>query len=326
GGLEEEMKKLQEEKERLEAKFYGLAKEVTDIQTAREKEMKAYQAAMKRIRELETERDRLELRLAQASPLPAVAASVANDAPGTPANTELLRQLEQLKAKLAAYEAKPAPFTPDELALFKRPGGSSQSAFYLANRPSTRDLSSKAQQLVIEADRAFIEQRYRDAERKYTEVLQHETKNVYALANLASAQIEMGKLEDAEHSLKRALNFDPNDPFSLLLLGKIKLAEDKMDEALDALSRSAQLNPDSAETQNYLGIVLSEKGQRVAAEAALRKAIQVQPDYASAHHNLSIIYATQKPPFMELARWHYQRAVSLGHQKNPQLEGMIAEK
>jgi Flp pilus assembly protein TadD len=110
----------------------------------------------------------------------------------------------------------------------------------------------------------------------------------------------------------------------LLLLGKIKMSQNKFDEALDLLSRSAQVNPQSAEAQNYLGIVLSEKGQRVSAEAALRKAIQIQPDYASAHHNLAIIYATQKPPFIELARWHYDKAISLGHAKNPELEKIMA--
>ncbi|MBA4148178.1 MAG: tetratricopeptide repeat protein [Verrucomicrobia bacterium] len=315
-----ELNKLQEDKERLEAKFYGLAKELSNIQSNREKELKAHQAALRRVRELETERDKLEIRLAHVS----AGNSVASDA--APSNLELLGQLEEMRAKLAAYESKPAPFTPEELALFKKPGGSEQSAFYLANRPSTRDLSSRSQQLVVEGDRAFVEQRFKDAEQKYGQVLQQEVKNVYALANMASAQMEMNRMEEAEHSLKRALIIEPNDPFSLLLMGKVKLNEGNMDAALAALSRSAQLNPDSAETQNYLGIVLSEKGQRVGAEAALRKAIQVQPDYASAHHNLSIIYATQKPPFMELARWHYEKAVSLGHSKNPQLEGMIAEK
>lgn len=317
-----ELEKLQAEKEKLEAKFYGMAKELSDLQSAREQELKAYQAALRRVRELETERDRLEIRLAQATAANPAAATAAT----SPANAELLLQLEEMRAKLAAYEAKPAPFTPEELALFKKPGRSEQSAFYLANRPSTRGMSSAAQRLIAEADRAFVEQRYKEAEKKYNEVLLQEGRNVYALANLASAQIEMNRLEEAEENLKRALTLEPNDPFSLLLMGKLKLNDGRIDEALTAFSRSAQLNPDSAETQNYLGIVLSEKGQRVGAEAALRKAIQLQPDYASAHHNLSIIYATQQPPFIELARWHYEKAVSLGHARNPELEGMLAGK
>jgi Tfp pilus assembly protein PilF len=59
---------------------------------------------------------------------------------------------------------------------------------------------------------------------------------------------------------------------------------------------------------------------RVPAEAALRKAVQLQPGYAGAHYNLAVVYATQKPPAPELARWHYQKAVDAGHPRNPDLE------
>ncbi|MDB6028488.1 MAG: repeat protein, partial [Verrucomicrobiales bacterium] len=128
-----------------------------------------------------------------------------------------------------------------------------------------------------------------------------------------------------EKTIKRALEVQPNSPFNLLVLGKIKFTQDKFDDALDALSRSARLNPNDAETQNYLGITLSEKGQRQPAEAALRAAIKLQPDNASAHHNLAVVYATQKPPFLELARWHYQKAVDMGHPKNSDLEKIFAE-
>ena len=316
-----ELNKVQAEKEAAEKKFYSVAKELSDLQSEREKELKAHQVALARIRQLEEERDSLQTKLTAVTTVAAKGGSV-----DSLVTLQMATELEKLRARVAALEAKPAPFTPEELALFKKPGGSTASAFYLATRPSTKDLSPGVQKVIDEADHAFAEQRFEDAASKYQQVLSKNDKNVYTLANLASAQIEMNKLEDAEHNLKRALIVAPDDPFSLLLLGKVKMNENKMDEALDALSRAAQLNPDSAETQNYLGIVLSEKGQRTGAEAALRRAIQIQPDYASAHHNLAIIYATQKPPFLELARWHYEKAVSLGHVKNPDLEKIVAGK
>jgi Tfp pilus assembly protein PilF len=314
-----EFQKLETEKEQLEIKFYGLAKELSTLQSERERELKSHQAALAKIRKLEEERDVLQAKLYAAAK-----GAPVDPTPGAPsASPELSQQIQQLHAKLAAYEAKAIPFTPEELALFRKPGASSASAYYLATKPSVRDLSPKAQQLVEEADRDFMGQRFADAEKKYQQVLNQGDKNVYALANLASTQIEMNRLEDAEHNLKRALLVQPEDPFSLLLLGKVKMSENNIEEAFNALSRSVQLNPHSAEAQNYLGIVLSEKGQRTGAEAALRKAIQIQPNYPSAHHNLAIIYATQKPPFTELARWHYDKAVELGHPKNADLEKMM---
>ncbi|HVK59841.1 MAG TPA: tetratricopeptide repeat protein, partial [Candidatus Kapabacteria bacterium] len=91
------------------------------------------------------------------------------------------------------------------------------------------------------------------------------------------------------------------------------------------LSRSAHLDPKNAETQNYLGITLSQQGQREAAETALRKAILLNPNYAGAHHNLAVIYATQRPPFPELARFHYNKALALGQPPNPDLEKQIGQ-
>jgi len=46
----------------------------------------------------------------------------------------------------------------------------------------------------------------------------------------------------------------------------------------------------------------------------------LSPNYASAHHNLAIIYATQNPPFIEMARWHYEKALAAGHARNADLE------
>jgi Tfp pilus assembly protein PilF len=70
--------------------------------------------------------------------------------------------------------------------------------------------------------------------------------------------------------------------------------------------------------------VLADKGLRSAAETAFRKALASEPDYAEAHYNLAFIYAEEKPPSMEMARWHYRRAVDLGHGKSPELEKLLA--
>ena len=62
---------------------------------------------------------------------------------------------------------------------------------------------------------------------------------------------------------------------------------------------------------------------RQAAEAALRRAIQLDPQYGSAHNNLAVIYLTQTPPQIELARWHYQKALAAGQPRNEDLEKLF---
>jgi Flp pilus assembly protein TadD len=89
------------------------------------------------------------------------------------------------------------------------------------------------------------------------------------------------------------------------------------------LSHAVQQDPQNAMAQMYLGIALSEKGQREAAEAALRKAIQLAPNSADAHYNLAFIYAMQKPPFLELARYHYQKSLTNGHARKPEFEKIL---
>jgi len=260
-----------------------------------------------------------------------------------PAPKTEAKELELLKARIAVYEAKNVPFTAEELALMKAPsptvrtadtaeiaietGGKKAVEPKADSKPlvkqGARSLPVGSGPLVAEAERAFAARRYEEAEKKYLQVLSQDEGNVYILANLAAIQLEMGRLEESEKNVKKALQKEPEDSYSLTLLGMLKFRQNKFDDALRFLSQSAALNPDHAETQNYLGITLSQKGQRAAAEVALRKALLIQPTYANAHHNLAIIYATQKPPFLELARFHYQKSLSLGQPKNPEFEKIL---
>jgi Flp pilus assembly protein TadD len=225
------------------------------------------------------------------------------------------------------YEAKPVPYTAEELALFR----SSQPKLASTDQPVRKNASipkppAGTSSLVVEAQRLFARGEYTQAEEKYQQVLRKDDKNVYTLANLAATQLEEGKFDDAEKNLRKALAISPDDTYCLQTLGYLKFRQEKYDDALTTLSQAAQLSPDSAEIQNYLGVTLSHKGQRAAAETALRKAIQLEPGYASAHNNLAVIYASQNPPLLELARWHYQKALNAGQPKNPELEKLFEKK
>lgn len=275
-----------------------------------------------RIKELEAQRDALQRQLADALK------QLARNGSGSGERAdELAGQLAALRAKLNVYEAKPVPYSAEELALFRR------GAPTLANTdpPARKSVSipkppAGTGSLVAEAQRHFARGEYAKAEQKYQEVLGKDDRNVYTLANLAAIQIEEDKLDAAEKNLKQAIAVAPEDAYSLQMLGYLKFRQEKFDDALTYLSQAAQVNPESAEIQNYLGVTLSHKGQRIAAESALRRALVLEPGYGSAHNNLAVIYATQNPPLIELARWHYQKAQSAGHPKNPELEKLFEKK
>lgn len=233
---------------------------------------------------------------------------------------EMEAEIAGLRARLQVMESARIPFTPQELAVMASTGpvlGGTSSA------PPQSELSPAATTLIAEARRDFSARNFEKAEAKYEEALRSSGKNAPALADLATIQMERGKLDDAERTIKEALSVTPDNAYSLSVLGQIQFRRGRYDDALDALSRAAVLDPKSPEIQNFLGVTLGQKGMRTQAETALRKALQLQPGFGQAHNNLAVIYAAQQPPLLELARWHYQKALAGGLPKNPDLEKML---
>jgi Flp pilus assembly protein TadD len=236
----------------------------------------------------------------------------------------LTDEVNALRARLAVDEAQVIPYTPEELALFKQPAP--QLASRNAEKKSIKELPGGAAELVAEAQNYFSARQYDKAADDYQKILQHDENNGLVLANLATIEMEQGRLADAEKHISAAVAQSPNDAYNLSILGYLKFRQEKYDDALDALSRAAKLDSRNPEIENYLGVTLSHKGLRAQAETALRKAIQLDPNYGPAHNNLAVIYINQLPPLVELARWHYQKALDAGQPHNPDLEKMLDAK
>ncbi|MEQ2009886.1 MAG: hypothetical protein ABMA26_24130 [Limisphaerales bacterium] len=304
--------------------FKSLEKKNRDLESAvkaLESQVQKGTADGPKLRQLEKEREDLQKQLNELQKQLNEKKKVSSNA-----SDRLSQELAAAHARVAALEARKTPYTAEELALLKGSSAPVAAPAPVAKsaKKNSADLPPGAASVALEAQRAYAAQRFDVAEKKYLEVLTLDPNNIYTLANLGAAQMELNKLPEAESHLKRALSLDNDDAFSLALLGLLKFRQQKADDAFDALSRAAKLDPDNAQTQNYLGLVLSMKGQREAAEAAFRKAIQIAPGYAVAHYNLAVYYATQTPPTRELARWHYQKAVTVGHPKSDELEKLLA--
>jgi tetratricopeptide (TPR) repeat protein len=267
-----------------------------------------------RIRELTQERDDLLAKLGEANK----ELYGHNKQDAVARISELTDEIKTLRARLAVDEAQAVPYTPEELALFKQ--APPQLANPDAEKKSINELPAGAAELVAEAQTYFSAKQYDKAEEDYEKILQHDENNSLVLGNLAAIEMEQGKLDDAEKHIKAAMVQSPDDAYNLSTFGYLKFRQEKYDEAFDALSRAAKLDPQNPEIENYLGVTLSHKGLRVQAETALRKAIQLDPNYAAAHNNLAVIYLSEQPPLVQLARWHYQKALAAGQPHNPELE------
>jgi tetratricopeptide (TPR) repeat protein len=273
-----------------------------------------------RIRELTQERDNLLAKVSQANKQ--LYGTKKQDAVAQV--DQLTDQIRTLRERLAVAEAQPVPYTSEELGLLKQ--SAPQLATGKSQKKSVKELPAGSAVLVAEAQRFFSAKQYDQAEADYLKILEQDPNNALVLGNLAAIEMQEGKLDVAEKHIQAAIIQDPNDAFNLATLGFLKFRQDKFDEALDVLSRATKLDPQNPEILNYLGVTLSHKGLRPQAEAALRKSIVLNPDYAAAHNNLAAIYISQDPPLVELARWHYQKALAAGQPHNPELEKALAEK
>lgn len=279
-------------------------------------------ADLARIKSLESERDELARKLTQAnqelSGRRSRAASVRIE--------QLNTQIDNLRARIQVFEARAVPYSAEELALFQKPATQLAVATTKPEQKPISRLPSGVTSLVASAQKHFAAGEFDQAEKDYLEILRRDENNAYTLANLAAIQLERGNLAEAEKNVTKAVASSPDDDYSLTILGQVKFQQEKYDESLEAFSRAAKLKPQNAQIQNYLGVVLGHKGMRDPAEQAFRRAIVLNPGYGDAHYNLAVFYGTKDSTFVSLARWHYQRAISAGHAKNPELEKLFESK
>ena len=243
-------------------------------------------------------------------------------------------EIEVLRARLEVYEAQPVPYTADELVLFKKPDANmslSQTNFGGATNlvPSVKKVLQPPPgtgAMFEEARRAAEAGRFEESEQKFLQVLRQDEKNLSTLSYLIAVQIDLKRYDEAEKNVNHALTLDPQDAAILFSLGRLRYAQEKYDDALDAFSRSASADSNKFLTQYMLGKTLVQKGNRVQAEKALRKAVQLNPRSSEAQYSLAVVYATQQPPFKELAQWHYNKALNAGMAPNPDFEKLLISK
>jgi tetratricopeptide (TPR) repeat protein len=177
---------------------------------------------------------------------------------------------------------------------------------------------------IAEGNVAFERKDYATARNAYTRVLTLEPDNVLGLVNLGMVEFYSGHPDKAEDLLKKALRQRLESAPAWLTLGMIYMDRNEPDAAIAALSQAMLHDPSNAQTRNFLGVVMGRRGWIEGAQHELRRAIELDPSYADAHYNLTVFYLEEKPPAIELARRHYQKATELGIEKNPEMEKLFS--
>jgi Flp pilus assembly protein TadD len=171
----------------------------------------------------------------------------------------------------------------------------------------------------------FKNQKYDESADKYQSIIEKYPESLYAWSNLGVVRFQQGKYNEALKALQQAVKLSPTDAFSYSNLGIVYYQLNQYENAIDALNSAKALDPNDAKTHNYLGCAESQKGWQEVAEKEFRKAIEIDPNFGDAHFNLALVYATSKPPSLELARREYNRALELGIAKDARLEKLLQE-
>lgn len=239
--------------------------------------------------------------------------------------TELQNQIKTLRARLEILDAEKVPLTDEERNMLTEPAVATSTNNSLDVMISTLPAEG-AEDFKAGHAALFQDYQYAEAEKKFMHVLKLDENNPFTLGNLAMAQMEQGNYKDAKDSLDKALKQNVDDAYALMGMGVLSFRQKNYESARDYLARSVKINSADATAQHFLGSTLNNLGQQKAAETALRKAVQIQPGNSNSHYNLAVVYATQKPPFLALAKFHYDKAVKAGHKRNTELEKSINTK
>jgi tetratricopeptide (TPR) repeat protein len=189
--------------------------------------------------------------------------------------------------------------------------------------PVARVLPEDIKPIAEQAKQAFDREKYPDAEKLYDKALQVAPSNLYLLSNKAVVQFRMGKLKQAEETFRKALAIAPEDHFCWGTLGIVQYSQNKYDEAVNSLTKSLAINPKNPTAHNYLGITAAQKGWLEAAEKELLTATQLDPKYADAWFNLAVTHTLKNPPNKEEGRKAYRKALDLGAEPDPAMEGSL---
>lgn len=184
--------------------------------------------------------------------------------------------------------------------------------------PLTKALNEKAAV-------AFSKGDWAGARKAYNEMIEMDPKNALVWANLGAVEQQAGQMKKAVQCFEKSVEHNAALAQSWLALGLLRLEAGDTYLAISALSRAVHEDPEDARAHNYLAIAAKNLGWSGAAESELQKAIELKPDYGIAHFNLALMMLEHRPPSIELARRHYDKALSLGVAKDEVVERRLKE-
>jgi tetratricopeptide (TPR) repeat protein len=172
---------------------------------------------------------------------------------------------------------------------------------------------------------AFGKQDWPTARKAYLEMLELDDGNALIWANLGAVEQQSGDEKRALECFEKSVQINPQLAQTWTALGLMLQKNGDTYRAISCFARAIHEEPEDARAHNYLAIAAKGLGWTDAAEAELQRAIELKPDYGIAHFNMALMLLERRPPAIELARRHYQKALALGVTKDDVVERRLQE-
>jgi tetratricopeptide (TPR) repeat protein len=184
-------------------------------------------------------------------------------------------------------------------------------------------LSPQAREIADLGTKLYQDKRFFDAVIIFRRALKVAPDNLFVIAHVAIAKIQVGKITDARVGLEKVLLKKPKD---LLVLTNLAIVYSRLkayDKAVATLKQILEIDPQSAIAHHDMGVVLGKTGELKESEQYLLRSIALDPNYAKAHLNLASMYLQQTPSALDLARASYEKAKSLGCAADSKIESRL---
>lgn len=172
---------------------------------------------------------------------------------------------------------------------------------------------------------AFGKQDWPAARNAYLEMLKLDDGNALIWANLGAVEQQAGNPKQAIEYFEKSVQINPQLAQTWTALGLLLQNQGDTYRAISCFTRAIHEEPEDARAHNYLAIAAKGLGWTDAAEAELQRALELKPDYGIAHFNMALMLLERRPPAIELARRHYEKALTLGVAKDDVVERRLKE-
>lgn len=142
-----------------------------------------------------------------------------------------------------------------------------------------------AQNILNQAIQLHGSGKLQEAKALYSNILQHDPDNAYAIHSLGVLALQQENDALACSRFQRAIDIQPDDSIFQFNLGFVLYRQGETDKAILHFKRAISLNPDYTDAYHQLGNLLKDLGRIEEAIAYQDGAIRIRSDYAEAHFN-----------------------------------------